>query len=171
MWLLHLLPDSLIIFFTYCLIGIGAAGLVASWLITFIPFLNIYRKWIQLVSILLLVSGIYWYGGYSNEMLWRARVAEMEEKVRLAEEKGKAVNNEIETRVVEKTKVIREKGKIQIEYVNRLVKGDTVEIVKDMSEEERKAFLAKQQELQDALKNCPVPKILVEEHNKAAEKK
>jgi hypothetical protein len=171
MWLLHLLPDSLILFFTYCLIGIGTAGLVASWLITFIPFLNIYRKWIQIVSILLLIAGIYWYGGYSNEMLWRERVAEMEEKVRLAEQKSQQANTEIETRVVEKTKVIREKGKTQIEYINRLVEGKTVEIVKDMSEEERKVFLAKQQELQDALKNCPVPRIIVEEHNKAAEKK
>ncbi len=171
MWLLHLLPDSLILFFTYCLIGIGTAGLVASWLITFIPFLNIYRKWIQIVSILLLIAGIYWYGGYSNEMLWRERVAEMEEKVRLAEQKSQQANTEIETRVVEKTKVIREKGKTQIEYINRLVEGKTVEIVKDMSEEERKVFLAKQQELQDALKNCPVPRIIVEEHNKAPEKK
>ena len=171
MWLLHLLPDSLILFFTYCLMGAGAVGLIASWLITFIPFLNIYRKWIKIASVLLLIAGIYWYGGYSNEMLWRARVAEMEEKVRLAEQKSQQANTEIETRVVEKTKVIREKGKLQIEYVNRLVKGDTVEIVKDMSEEERKAFLAKQQELQDALKNCPVPRIIVEEHNKAAEKK
>lgn len=171
MWLLHLLPDSVIIFFTYCLMGAGLLGLIASWFITFIPFLNIYRKWVQIASILLLVTGIYWYGGYSNEMLWRARVAEMEEKVRLAEEKSKAVNTEIETRVVEKTKIIREKGRTQIEYVNRLVKGDTVEIVKDMSEEERKAFLSKQQELQNALKNCPIPRVIVEEHNKAAEKK
>lgn len=171
MWLLHLLPDSVILFFTYCLMGAGLLGLVASWFITFIPFLNIYRKWIQLASVLLLIAGIYWYGGYSNEMLWRQRVAEMEAKVRLAEEKAKGVNTEIETRVVEKTKVIREKGKTQIEYINRLIEGKTVEIVKDMSEEERKAFLAKQQELQDALKNCPVPRIIVEEHNKAAEKK
>ena len=171
MWILHLLPDSLILFFTYCLIGAGLLGLVASWFITFIPFLNIYRKWIQIASVLLLIAGIYWYGGYSNEMLWRARVAEMEEKVRLAEQKSQQANTEIETRVVEKTKVIREKGKLQIEYVNRLVKGDTVEIVKDMSAEERAAFEAKQKELLDAIKNCPVPKIIIEEQNKAAAQK
>ena len=168
MWLLHLLPESLILFFTYCLIGAGVAGLAASWLITFIPFLNIHRTWIQLVSILLLVGGIYWYGGYSNEMSWRERVAEMEAKVKQAEEKSQQVNDKIETRIVEKTKVIKEKGKIQIEYINRLVEGKTVEIVKDMSESERQEFLSKQQELQNALKNCPVPRIIVEEHNKAA---
>ena len=151
--------------------GAGLAGLLASWLITFIPFLNIHRTWVQLVSILLLVSGIYWYGGYSNELSWRERVAEMEDKVRVAEQKAQQVNTKIETRIVEKTKVVREKGRIQIEYVNRLVKGDTVEIVKDMSEQERQELLAKQKELQDAIKNCPVPRIIIEEHNKAAEKK
>jgi len=151
--------------------GLGAVGLIASWAITFIPFLNIYRKWIQIISILLLVSGIYWYGGYSNEMLWRARVAEMEEKVKAAELEAKKTNEEIGNRVAEKTKVIREKGKKQVEYITRLVEGKTVEITKDMSEEERAAFLAKQKELQDAVKNCPVPKVIIEEHNKAAEKK
>ena len=119
MWILHLLPESFILTITYCLIGLGAIGLIASWAITFIPFLNIHRLWIQLLSVLLLVSGIYWYGGYSNELSWRERVAEMETKVRAAEEKSQQVNTEIETRVVEKTKVVKEKGKIQIEYINR----------------------------------------------------
>ncbi len=171
MWLLHLLPDSLILFFTYCLIGAGVLGLVASWFITFIPFLNIYRKWIQIASILLLIAGIYWYGGYSNEMLWRERVAEMEAKVAAAEAKSKETNKEIETKIVERTRVIREKGKTQIEYINRLVEGKTVEIVKDMSAEERAAFEAKQKELLDAIKNCPVPRIIIEEQNKAAAQK
>ena len=40
-----------------------------------------------------------------------------------------------------------------------------------MSEAERAAFLVKQKELQDAVKNCPIPKVIVEEHNKAAESK
>jgi len=95
----------------------------------------------------------------------------MQEKVRLAEEQSKQVNTEIETKIVEKTKVVREKGKIQIEYINRLVKGDTVEIVKDMTEEQKQEFMVKQKELQDALKNCPIPRIIIEEHNKAVELK
>ena len=85
--------------------------------------------------------------------------------------KSKEVNTVIETKVVEKVKVIKEKGKKQIEYIDRIVKGDTTEITKDMSEEERKTFLAKQKELEDSIKNCPVPKIVVEEINKAADPK
>jgi hypothetical protein len=171
MWILQLLPESYILFITYCLMGVGAAGLIISWFITFVPFLNIYRVWIQIASILLLSSGIYWYGGYGNEIAWRERVAEMEAKVAAAEKKSQEVNTKLETKVVEKTKVIREKGRTQIEYINRLVEGKTVEIVKDMSVEERAKFEARQKELLDAIKNCPVPRIIVEEQNKAAEQK
>ena len=89
MWILHLLPESFILIVVYCLISVGLLGMIASWAITFIPFLNIHRTWIQLVSVVLLASGLYWYGGYANELSWRERVAEMEEKVRQAEEKSK----------------------------------------------------------------------------------
>ena len=171
MWLLHLLPDSLILYITYAMLAIGFAGIILGFFLGKLPFVSQYRLPIQIVSIILFCSGLYWYGGYSTEMAWRERVAEMEEKVRQAEKKSESANEEIKKRVVEKTKVIKEKGKTQIEYINRLVEGKTVEIVKDMSEQERQAFLAKQKELQDAIKNCPVPKIIVEEHNKAAESK
>ena len=108
MWILHLLPESLILFFTYCLIGAGAAGLLVSWFITFIPFINIYRAWIQLASVLLLVSGIYWYGGYSNEMLWRDEVTKLEAKVREAEGKSTAVNKEIEIVYRDRVKIVKQ---------------------------------------------------------------
>jgi hypothetical protein len=39
-----------------------------------------------------------------------------------------------------------------------------------MSAEERAAFEARQKELLDAIKSCPVPRIIVEEQNKAAAK-
>jgi hypothetical protein len=171
MWLLHLLPDSLILYITYAMLALGFAGIILGFFLGKIPFVAQYKLPIQIASIIVFCSGLYWYGGYSVEMSWRERVAEMEEKVRQAEIKSDAANKEIQNRLVEKTKVVREKGKLQIEYVNRLVKGDTVEIVRDMSEDERKQFLAKQKELQDAVKNCPIPRVIVEEHNKAAEPK
>jgi hypothetical protein len=149
----------------------GIIGIIASYVIKFIPFINIYRTPIQIVSIVLFCAGVYWYGSHDTEMTWRKRVADMEEKVRLAEEKSQEANKQLENKVVEKTKVIREKGKIQIEYINRLVEGKTTEIIKDMSAEERAEFEQRQAELLDAIKNCPVPRIIVEEHNKAAELK
>lgn len=171
MWVLSFLPDSFILYVVYWAMAAGAIGIVASYVIKFIPFLNIYRTPIQIASIVIFCAGVYWYGGYDNEMTWRKRVADMEEKVRLAEEKSKEANKQLENKVVEKTKVIHEKGKVRIEYINRLVEGKTSEIVKDMSAEERAEFERKQKELLDAIKNCPVPRIIVEEQNKAAELK
>jgi hypothetical protein len=103
-------------------------------------------------------------------MLWRERVAEMEAKVAAAEAKSNELNTQLEAKTVERTKLIREKGKKQVEYITRLVEGKTTEIVKDMSAEERAVFEAKQRELLDAIKNCPVPRVIVEEQNKAAAK-
>lgn len=169
MWLLHLLPDSLILYITYAMLAVGLAGIIVGFFLGKIPFVSQYKLPIQIVSIILFCGGLYWYGGYSTEMAWRERVAEMEAKVAEAEKKSDAANAEIQKRIVERTKLIKEKGKKQVEYITRMVEGKT--ITTDMSEAERAAFLIKQKELQDAVKNCPIPRIIVEEHNKAADPK
>jgi hypothetical protein len=170
MWLLHLLPDSLILYITYAMLLVGLAGIILGFFLGKLPFVSQYKLPIQIVSIILFCSGLYWYGGYSTEMAWRERVAEMEAKVAAAEAKSKQLNSELEAKTVERTKLIREKGRKQVEYITRLVEGKTTEIVKDMSAEERAAFEARQKELLDAIKSCPVPRIIVEEQNKAAAK-
>ena len=170
MWLLHLLPDSLILYITYAMLLVGLAGIILGFFLGKLPFVSQYKLPIQIVSIILFCSGLYWYGGYSTEMAWRERVAEMEAKVAAAEAKSKQLNSELEAKTVERTKLIREKGRKQVEYITRLVEGKTTEIVNDMSAEERAAFEARQKELLDAIKSCPVPRIIVEEQNKAAAK-
>jgi len=166
MWLLNFLPNWIF----HALLLIGVLGYASTFFLRFLPaFVYMYKLPIQLVSFAVVAGSLFMIGAISEREAWEARVKEMEEKVRIAEQKAQQENERIEVKVVEKTKVIKEKGKIQIEYINRLVKGDTVEIVKDMSEEERQKFLAKQKELQDAIKNCPIPKIIVEEHNKAVD--
>ena len=168
MWMLSLIPDSWMTFAVHALTAAGVAATLGGSLLTRIPVIGNYARAIKILGTVALITGIYFEGRLANDRAWKARVAEMEEQVRLAEEQAQQANEEIKTRVVEKTKIVREKGRLQIEYVNRLVKGDTVEIIKDMSEEERAALLQKQRELQDAVKNCPVPRIIIEEHNKAA---
>jgi len=74
----------------------------------------------------------------------------------------------IEEKIVYKDRIVKERAKTQIEYIDRIVKGDTVEITKDMSQAEREKFAARQKELENALKSCPVPQIIIDEHNKAA---
>jgi hypothetical protein len=171
MWLLSFLPTGFLEFIINAVLIAGISGTILGFFGSKIPFVSSYSNIIKYVSIVLFCVGLYWKGGFSVEKEWRQRVEEMEAKVRAAEEKSKEVNTEIETKLVERTKVIREKGKIQIEYINRLVEGKTIEIIKDMSAEERAVFEAKQKELLDSIKNCPIPRIIIEEHNKATETK
>lgn len=165
-WMLSLLPDW---FWTLVLVA-GVLAVLAAWVLKFVPFIATYRLPIQVGGILALVVGVYFQGVIANEEKWQARIKELEEKIQVAETKAKEINTQVEEKIVYKDKIIKEKGQKQIVYVDKIVKGDTVEITKDMSETERLAFKKKQEELELALKNCPVPQLVIEEHNKAAVK-
>jgi len=108
MWLLHLLPDSLILFIVYALMGLGALGIILGFFIRFIPWVNIYRTPIQIVSIILFCSGVYWYGGYTTEMLWRDKVAQLEEKVAESEKQSVKTNTVIKKVYVDRVKIVKQ---------------------------------------------------------------
>ena len=108
MWLLHLLPTSLILWIVNIAMIAGLAGILISYFIRFVPFINIYRTPIQIISIIVFCSGIYWYGGYSTEMLWRDEVTKMEEKVKESEEKSKKVNTVLKKVYVDRVKIVKQ---------------------------------------------------------------
>ena len=165
-WMLSLLPDW---FWTLVLIA-GVLAVLAAWVLKFVPFVSTYRLPIQVGGILALLVGVYFQGFISNEEKWQAKIKELELQVAKAEAQAKETNVKIEEKIVYKDRIVKERAKTQIEYIDRVVKGDTVEITKDMSEAERATFKKKQEELEYALKMCPVPQIIIEEINKAATK-
>ena len=119
MWILHFLPDSFIIFVVYAVLALGATLTAVSYLIKYIPFISQYKLPARIAGIMFLICGVYFYGGYSTEMQWRARVAEMQEKVKIVEKKIVVTNTKIQTKVVEKIKVVKEKEKGQIQYIEK----------------------------------------------------
>ena len=56
-----------------------------------------------------------------TEKEWRARVQELEDKVKVAEEKSVVVNTVIEKQYVDRVKVIKETANANIQYVDRIV--------------------------------------------------
>jgi hypothetical protein len=171
MWLLSFLPTDFLGFIITAIIIVSIIGMIVGFFGSKLPVISSYLTPIKYISIALFCVGLYLKGGFDVEEDWRQKVEAMEIKVKQAEAQAQLANEEIEAKTLEKTKLIREKGKTRIEYINRLVEGRTVEIVKDMSAEERLVFEQKQKELLDSIKNCPIPKIIVEEHNKATESK
>ena len=117
MWMMHLLPDSFLIFIINALLVVGLIGMVIGFIGGKIPFVGTYATIIKIVSIVLFCIGLYWKGGYSVEEDWRQRVAEMETKIKIAEEKSKEVNTVIETKYKDRVKKVTETRNIIVEKI------------------------------------------------------
>jgi hypothetical protein len=115
MWILNFLPDW--IFHFILLSGIG--GLIASYLMKFIPFVYVYKTPIQLVSIVAIVGSTFMIGAAWNDQAWRDRVAELEKKVAEAEVKSAEENVKIVTKFVTKIEIVRVKGEETIKYIDK----------------------------------------------------
>jgi hypothetical protein len=126
MFILHFLPDAVILWICNTVLLAGILLTVTAFFIRRIPIINQYRIPAQVLGIALLVIGVYWRGGYAIEQEWRERVAAVEAKVAAAEAESKETNTKIVTKVVTKTQVIRTRGADIVKYVDReVVKYDT----------------------------------------------
>ena len=125
MWILHFLPDAVILWACNIVLLAGVLLTTAAFFIKNIPVINQYRIPAQVLGIALLVIGVYWRGGYAIEQEWRERVAEVEAKVAAAEAKSAEENVKIVTKVVTKTQVIKTRGETITKYIDReIVKYD-----------------------------------------------
>ena len=149
MWLLHFLPDSFILFIVYLVLATGGILTAGSYLVKWIPGISTYKLPMRIGGIVLLICGVYFYGGYSTEMQWRERVAEMEAKVAAAEEQSKKENTKIVTKLVTKTQIVRTRGEDIVKYVDR-------EIIKYDDKFAKGGA-------------CEIPKEFIKAHNDAAE--
>jgi len=145
MWILQWLPNWIF----YGIFFAGLLGLLATYVMKFIPFVYMYRTPIQAVSVLAIAIGTYMSGAISNEEAWRARVKEMEAKVEAAAVESAQENVKIVEKIVKKTEYITRRGQDIVKYIDKeIVKYDT-------------KFLPGGQ--------CEIPKEFIEAHNKAAE--
>ena len=68
-WMLSLIPDSLFVWITYILFGIGGMLYTASKLVVWIPMIGQYKLPAELVGVVLLVVGSYLFGSHGTEMM------------------------------------------------------------------------------------------------------
>ena len=85
MWLLNFTPD----WFYHLILLVGILGLVASFVLKFIPFVSQYKLPIQVGALLLTIFGVYMEGGIANEQKWKHRA-----------------NSKVITKYVTKTEVV-----------------------------------------------------------------
>jgi NhaP-type Na+/H+ and K+/H+ antiporter len=109
---------------------------------------RIYSIPASVISTLVVAASSWMLGQSSNDKEWQKRIDELNIKIAAAQKESESANSTLETVVIEKTKIIKEQGKTQIEYIDRVITQDK-EIVK-------------------YIEVCPIPALIIEEHNKAA---
>jgi hypothetical protein len=140
MWIVNFLPYWIF----YAILAIGVIGLAVTYLLRFIPIpaIYVYRTPIQLVSVALIVFGVYMAGSIANNEAWEAKVKEVELKLAEAEAQSAKETIKIVEKVVVQEKIVRQRGQDIVTYVDReVVKYDN---------------------------KCEIPPPFVDAHNQAA---
>ena len=120
MWILDWLPFWIF----HLVVVLGIAGIIASIVFKFVPFISQYTLPIQVISIIVLVFGVYMEGGISNQEKWEAKVAEAKLEMAKKETASAEVTTKVITKYVTKIEVVKEKG-------NEIIKQVPVYITKD----------------------------------------
>jgi len=121
MFILHFLPDSIILAFCNILLFAGIVATAAGFAAHRIPVLWSYQLGFKLAGILLLVLGVYFRGGLAVEEQWRERVAAVEARLAIAEKASTEANAQIDTRVQKQVTSIRQRMTYVKQYVDREV--------------------------------------------------
>lgn len=107
-WMLSLIPEGVLLWAINLALLAGVIGIVTGFFIKVIPFVNQYRVPVQIISIILLAGGLYFKGGYSNELAWREKIANLEQQVKESEAKSDQANKDLAKKSKEKVKIVKE---------------------------------------------------------------
>jgi hypothetical protein len=157
MFILSVLPEFII----HLIFAIGILGLIAGFVLGFVPLIGKYKLPVQIISILVFSLGLYLEGGLADYKEWELKVKEMEAKVAKAEAESARLNTELQASVADKGKVIKEKGETIIKYVDRYKDRTVLQTVEGPER-------VRVEEVIKYVENCPVPKELLDIHNNAA---
>ena len=153
MWLLHFLPDSYLSFIVDAVLILGFFATVLTcfllkYLVRLVPALAPHVFVAQVASVAVFLCGVYFKGGYSTEMMWRERVAEVQEQLKEAQQQSNQLNDQLEELAKKKTQVIRGRT----EYITRYIEKD----------------VAKYDDRFSKNGMCAIPQEFVKAHNDAA---
>ena len=119
MWILHFLPDWIF----HAIVLLGLAGVVLGQFFSWLPFVGKYLIPFRILSVVILAFGLFMEGANYNEGVWEARAKQLEDKIKISEEKSAEVNTVIKTKVVEKIKTVKE---VQVVIKDRIVENEKI---------------------------------------------
>lgn len=109
MWFLSFIPDWILQWAIHGLVILGLLLTFIGSIVRFLPVIQPYALVGRQIGIVLLVIGVYFEGGYGVEMSYRARIAEMQAKIKEAEIQSAKLNEKLTNEISKNKDLIREK--------------------------------------------------------------
>lgn len=160
MWIFTVISETIV----HLILAAGIVGIIAGFVLGFIPLIGKYKLPIQIISLLTFALGVYLEGGLANEKEWQLRVKEVEAQVAKAEAQSATLNTQLQSAINERDNIIKQKGDTVVKYIDRY-KDRTV--LQTIEGPER----VRVEEVIKYVETCPVPKELLDIHNNAAKLK
>jgi predicted membrane channel-forming protein YqfA (hemolysin III family) len=117
MWMLSFIPDTWLYTAVLSILFGGMAIYVIGMACGFIPTLVLYKAPLQALGLIAIIAGVYFYGSYSTEQIWRGRVADMQVKLDQAAMESHDINEQLSIERQKKQQVIINR---QIVYRDRI---------------------------------------------------
>ena len=108
-WILSLLPEWILVTLIHGTVVVGLVLTFCGGLLKFIPVINPYAAIAKQIGIVLLVIGVFFEGGLAVEQSYRARIAEMQAKIKEAEIQSVKLNEKLTVEVGKNKELIKEK--------------------------------------------------------------
>jgi len=112
-WIFKIFPE----WFWWLLLISGLSGYFLSQL----PQLKPYQLLLKIISTLVVAATIFIFGLQYADNRWQQAAKELQAKVQVMEAESKTVNAEIQTRVITRTQVVKQRGEETIKYIDREV--------------------------------------------------
>jgi len=158
LFLVEFVPDLVWVLLFF----LGVTGMIAGQFLRGIPVIVQYRLPVMFIGFFSIMMSVWALGVSSNEAKWQTRLKEVEEQVKEQEAKAEELNQKLEKEVEENKKLAEKKNKV---IVNEIVKWQTKEILKEVKIEGPERVRV--EEVIKYIENCPVPKEMLDIHNKA----
>jgi len=156
--LLELIPDIVWVLLFF----VSITMMVAGQFLRGLPLVMQYRIPIMFGGFILLMLSTWSMGIAANEAKWQQRLKEVEEQVKEQEAKAQELNDKLDKEIAEKKALAEKKNKV---IVNEIVKWQTKEVLKEVKVEGPERVRI--EEVIKYIENCPVPKEMLDIHNKA----
>lgn len=117
MWLINLIPDSVLYGFIWIMIITGAMAYIATMFTFLMPYSKIMTPLVRVLAVVLMVGGVYLYGGYGVQKYWTGEIEKQKAEIARIEKESKQATEKIVVKYKEKIKIVKEKGNVIVQKV------------------------------------------------------